>query len=211
MISQDFVRQMDHIGRGLGHRRSVWEILHVDVPLLTALVILLGFGLMVLYSATDGNVNQIRRQVAYIILSLVVLMLVAQIDMRRLRRWAPLMYLGSLSLLIAVIFIGDIGGGARRWLELPVLPRFQPSEIMKLVLPLAVAAYFSKRAIPPKLKHVFSSLVLVMLPAALIAIQPDLGTALLIAVSGIFVMLLAGINWKLVFSVLGAAILSSPA
>jgi len=209
--SPDYIRHLGFIGQGLGRRKSVWEYLHVDLPLLVALTILLGFGLMVLYSATDGNLVLLRRQVAFIVVSLVAMLLLAQIEMRILRRWAPWMYLAGLGLLVAVIFFGSTGGGAKRWLDLPVLPRFQPSEIMKVALPLTIAAYFSKRNLPPRFKHVFWSFVLVMLPAALIAIQPDLGTALLIAVSGIFVLLLAGIRWKLVFSIVGAGILSSPA
>ena len=211
MSSPDYIRHLGFIGQGLGRRKSVWEYLHVDLPLLVALTILLGFGLMVLYSATDGNLVLLRRQVAFIVVSLVAMLLLAQIEMRILRRWAPWMYLAGLGLLVAVIFFGSTGGGAKRWLDLPVLPRFQPSEIMKVALPLTIAAYFSKRNLPPRFKHVFWSFVLVMLPAALIAIQPDLGTALLIALSGIFVLLLAGIRWKLVFSIVGAGILSSPA
>lgn len=211
MSSQDFVRQMGFVGQDLGRRKSFWETFHIDFPLLVALMILLGFGLMVLYSATDGSLPQMQRQIAFIIASFFIMLAVAQVDVRILRRWAPWMYLGTMGLLIAVKFVGSTGGGAQRWLDLPLLPRFQPSEIMKVVLPLCIAGYFSRRAIPPRFKHVFWSLVLVMLPAALISIQPDLGTALLIAVSGLFVLLLAGIRWKLVFSFIGVAILSSPA
>ncbi len=211
MSSQDFIRHMGYIGKDLGRRKSVWKYLHIDFPLLVALLILLGFGLMVLYSATDGNMSMMGRQITFIIVSLGAMLFMAQLEVRILRRWAPWMYLGGMALLVAVIFYGSIGGGARRWIDLPLLPRFQPSEIMKVVLPLCVAGYFSKRAIPPRLKHIFWALAIIMLPTALIAIQPDLGTALLIAVSGLFVILLAGINWKLVFSFLGVAILSSPA
>ena len=211
MSSQDFIRHMGYIGKDLGRRKSVWEYLHIDFPLFVAILILLGFGLMVLYSATDGNMAMMGRQITFIIVSLGAMLFMAQLEVRILKRWAPWMYLGGMALLVAVIFYGSIGGGARRWIDLPILPRFQPSEIMKVVLPLCVAGYFSKRAIPPRFKHIFWALVIIMLPTALIAIQPDLGTALLIAVSGLFVILLAGINWKLVFSFLGVAILSSPA
>ena len=211
MSSQDFVRQMGFMGQDLGRRKSFWETFHIDFPLFVALMILLGFGLMVLYSATDGSLPQMQRQITFIIASFFVMLAVAQVDVLILRRWAPWMYLGTMGLLIAVKFVGSTGGGAQRWLDLPLLPRFQPSEIMKVVLPLCIAGYFSRRAIPPRFKHVFWSLVLVMLPAALISVQPDLGTALLIAVSGLFVLLLAGIRWKLVFSFIGVAILSSPA
>ncbi len=211
MRRQDLVRQRGFVGQDRGRRKSFWETFHIDLPLLVALMILLGFGLMVLYSATDGSLPQMQRQIAFIIASFFIMLAVAQVDVRILRRWAPWMYLGTMGLLIAVKFVGSTGGGAQRWLDLPLLPRFQPSEIMKVVLPLCIAGYFSRRAIPPRFKHVFWSLVLVMLPAALISIQPDLGTALLIAVSGLFVLLLAGIRWKLVFSFIGVAIISSPA
>ena len=172
---------------------------------------LTGFGLMVLYSATDANQADMRRQIIFIVLAFIVMFIVAQVDVRVMRRWAPLMYVISLSLLVVVLFFGSTANGAQRWLDLPGLPRFQPSEIMKIVLPLTLAAYFSRRSIPPRFKHIFWSLVLVGLPAVLIAMQPDLGTALLIGVSGIFVLLLAGISWKLVGSAIGAGVLSIPA
>ncbi|MGY8791965.1 MAG: FtsW/RodA/SpoVE family cell cycle protein [Pseudomonadales bacterium] len=135
MSSQDFVRHMDFGVNDLSRRKSIFERLHIDFPLLIVLLILIGFGLMVLYSATDGNAIQLRRQVAFIILSFVVMLVVAQIDVHKLRRWVPWMYVGTLSLLVAVIYVGSSGGGAQRWLEIPFLPRFQPSEIMKIVLP----------------------------------------------------------------------------
>ncbi len=211
MSSSAFVRQLSGDFNNLEKRQSIWEKLNLDLPLLFALVVLTGFGLMVLYSATDGNQADMRRQVIFIVLAFIVMFIVAQVDVRVMRRWAPLMYLGSLSLLVAVLFFGTTANGAQRWLDLPGLPRFQPSEIMKLVLPLTLAAYFSRRAIPPRFKHIFWSLVLLGLPAVLIAMQPDLGTALLIGVSGVFVLLLSGISWKLVGSAVGAGVLSIPA
>tara|TARA_R100001143_G_scaffold24113_1_gene24725 strand:- start:726 stop:1880 length:1155 start_codon:yes stop_codon:yes gene_type:complete len=210
VTSSAFVRQLSG-NMGLEKRVSIWERLNLDLPLLFALAVLVGFGLMVLYSATDGNQQELRRQSIFIAVAFLVMFIVAQIDVRVMRRWAPLMYLFSLGLLVAVLFIGSSTNGAQRWLDLPGLPRFQPSEIMKIVLPLTLAAYFSRRAMPPRFKHIFWALVLLALPAVLIAIEPDLGTALLIAVSGIFVLLLAGISWKLVSSALGAGILSIPA
>jgi len=209
--SQDFVRQFGLGNNALGQRKSLWDILHIDFPLLVALLILLSFGLMVLYSATDGNMASMRRQVSFIAVSFIVMMGIAQVEMRVLRRWSLWMYAGGVGLLVAVIFMGSTSGGAQRWLDLPLLPRFQPSEVMKVALPMTIAAYFSRRDLPPRFKHIFWSFILIMLPAALIAIQPDLGTALLIAVSGIFVLLLAGIRWKLVFSIVGLGILSTPA
>lgn len=211
MSSSAFVKQLSGDFNNLEKRQSIWEKLNLDLPLLFALIVLTVFGLMVLYSATDGNQADMRRQVIFIALAFIVMFIVAQVDVRVMRRWAPLMYLGSLSLLVAVLFFGTTANGAQRWLDLPGLPRFQPSEIMKLVLPLTLAAYFSRRAIPPRFKHIFWSLVLLGLPAVLIAMQPDLGTALLIGVSGVFVLLLSGISWKLVGSAVGAGVLSIPA
>ena len=211
MSSSAFVKQLSGDFNNLEKRLSIWEKLNLDLPLLFAIVVLTGFGLMVLYSATDANQADMRRQIIFIVLAFIVMFIVAQVDVRVMRRWAPLMYVISLSLLVVVLFFGSTANGAQRWLDLPGLPRFQPSEIMKIVLPLTLAAYFSRRSIPPRFKHIFWSLVLVGLPAVLIAMQPDLGTALLIGVSGIFVLLLAGISWKLVGSAIGAGVLSSPA
>ena len=211
MSSSAFVKQLSGDFNNLEKRLSIWEKLNLDLPLLFAIVVLTGFGLMVLYSATDANQADMRRQIIFIVLAFIVMFIVAQVDVRVMRRWAPLMYVISLSLLVVVLFFGSTANGAQRWLDLPGLPRFQPSEIMKIVLPLTLAAYFSRRSIPPRFKHIFWSLVLVGLPAVLIAMQPDLGTALLIGVSGIFVLLLAGISWKLVGSAIGAGVLSIPA
>jgi rod shape determining protein RodA len=202
-----FASQISNVGHGL-KRRSLWEKLHLDVPLLCALSVLIGFGLMVLYSALDGNLVEMRRQVIFICLALLIMFVVAQVDVRVMRRWAPWMYLGTLGLLVGVMFYGLSSKGAQRWIDFPGLPPFQPSEIMKVVLPLIIASYLSKRSIPPKFKHIFWALVLLALPAALIAIQPDFGTALLIAVSGVFVIMLAGIRWKLVFAAMALAIVS---
>ena len=202
---------MSYIGKDVGRFKNGWQYLHIDFPLFTAILIILSFGLMVLYSATDGNFLIIRRQVAFIIFSIFVMLFIAQIEVHILKLWSPWMYLGGLALLVGVILYGSASGGAQRWLNFPLVPRFQPSEIMKVVLPLCVAGYFSNSAIPPRFKHIFWALIMIMLPVTLIAIQPDLGTSLLIAASGLFVILLAGINWKLVFTILGTAILSSPA
>ncbi|MDT8398248.1 MAG: rod shape-determining protein RodA [Pseudomonadales bacterium] len=210
MYTETYLRPGD-LGRGLERKQSLWAKFHIDLPLLCALLILISFGLLVLFSATDGNRVDMRRQIVFICLALVLMLTVAQVNVRVLQRWAPWLYLSGLSLLVAVLLIGVRANGAQRWLDFPGLPRFQPSEIMKLVVPLTVAWYISKRAIPPRFRHLAVALIILLIPALLIARQPDLGTALLIAAAGIFVLLLAGINWKLVFSALGACILSGPA
>jgi rod shape determining protein RodA len=204
-------KQLGSVGAGLERRRGIWEKLHIDLPLLCGLLVIISFGLMVLYSATDGNVEDVRRQAVFIGLAFCGMLFVAQLDMRIIKIWVPWMFLFGLGLLVAVLFIGDSAKGATRWLDFPGLPRFQPSEIMKLVVPLSVATYLSTKTLPPNWGHVFVTLVILGLPAALTASQPDLGTALLIGVSGIFVLLLAGIRWKIVLSSVVMGLLAIPA
>ncbi len=204
-------KQLGSVGAGLERRRGIWEKLHIDLPLLCGLLVIVSFGLMVLYSATDGNIEDVRRQAVFIGLAFCGMLFVAQLDMRIIKIWVPWMFLFGLGLLVAVLFIGDSAKGATRWLDFPGLPRFQPSEIMKLVVPLSVATYLSTKTLPPNWGHVFVTLVILGLPAALTASQPDLGTALLIGTSGIFVLLLAGIRWKIVLSSVLMGVLAIPA
>lgn len=199
-----------HIGAGLERRRSISARSHIDFPLLFMLAVLTGFGLMVVYSATDGDAEEMRHQITFIGIAYVLMVLVAQIDMRVLRRWAPWMYLGGIALLGLVLFMGTSVNGAQRWLDFPGLPRFQPSEVMKLLVPITVAWYLSSRAMPPRFKHIFWGMFILLLPAAMISVQPDLGTALLIAVSGIFVLLLSGIRWRLVLGAIGLGLAAVP-
>ncbi|MEY4641235.1 MAG: hypothetical protein RLZZ227_1229 [Pseudomonadota bacterium] len=211
MRALDFGKQSGSLGHGLERRRSLWERFHIDPPLLCTLLVILAFGMMVLYSATDGNVRELERQAAFIGLSIVVMIGVAQVDVRFMQLWVPWAYVGGMILLIAVPLIGDVGGGAQRWLDLPGLPRFQPAETMKMIVPLSVASLLARRAIPPNYKQVLGALILIAMPVVLVAIQPDLGTALLIAAAGIFVLLLAGIRWKLVFAALALGVMTIPA
>jgi len=204
-------KQLGSLGAGLERRRSIWEKLHIDLPLLCVLLVIVSFGLMVLYSATNGNVDDVRRQAVFIGMAFCGMIFVAQLDMRIVKIWVPWMFLFGLALLVAVLLFGDSAKGATRWLDFPGLPRFQPSEIMKLVVPLSVATYLSTKVLPPNWGHVIVTLMILGLPAALTAKQPDLGTALLIGVSGIFVLLLSGIRWKLVFSTVFMGVLAIPA
>lgn len=210
-MALDYGKQSGSLGSGLGRRRSIWEQLHIDLPLLCSLLVLLSFGLMVLYSATDGNVGEMRRQATFIGLAIVLMLTVAQMEMRILQLLAPWMYLAGLGLLVLVLLIGDITNGAQRWLDFPGLPRFQPSEVMKIIVPLTVATFLAHRVIPPRILPILLALGIIAIPVVLIAVQPDLGTALLIVVSGIFVILLSGIPWKLVLSAMGLGVLAIPA
>jgi rod shape determining protein RodA len=171
--------------------------LHLDLPLLLGLLLLCGFGLAVLYSATDEASGQVQRQLIRLVLAFGVMAVMAQVPPSLLRRWSlPLFALGVL-LLLAVLAVGDIGKGAQRWLDLGVL-RFQPSEILKLAVPMTLAWFLALRPLPPNPLQLLVAGLLVALPVLLIAKQPDLGTALLVASAGATVLFLAGMGWRLI-------------
>lgn len=201
----DYVRQMPHQGsQDLARPPSAAMRFHIDVPLLVLLLILTAYGLFVLYSASGQDMGAVIRQGRYFLVAYVIMICGAQISLQRYMRWAPWLYLLGVGTLVAVMFFGVGAKGAQRWLSIGGF-RFQPSEIMKLVVPMAVAWYLAERTLPPRFVFVILSLALVGLPAALILQQPDLGTALLIAASGLFVLFMAGIGWRYIF---GAALLA---
>lgn len=204
MNSREFERFMPEAHDHLRTRPSLWSYTHLDAWLLILLLLLCGFGLFVLYSASGQDLGYVIRQAIRMGAGFFVMIVLAQLTPRFLGRWAPWLYVIGVGLLVAVILFGVGAKGAQRWLALPGF-RFQPSEIMKLVLPLTVAFFLAHRPLPPSFKHVFISLVLIGLPTALIMKQPDLGTSLLIASSGVFVLLLSGIRWRYIFAALGAA------
>jgi len=184
--------------------------LNIDGPLLGALLLICGFGLIILYSAVGESARLTVNQLIRLGIALVAMLFVAQLPPDFLRRWTPWAYIAGLILLILVLVIGEIGQGARRWLDLGV--RFQPSEIMKLAVPMMAAWYLHDRSLPPRFGQVLVIAVIIVVPTLLIARQPDLGTALLIAASGIIVIVLAGLSVRLmgalaVLSVPGAMLL----
>ncbi|HKJ76382.1 MAG TPA: rod shape-determining protein RodA [Gammaproteobacteria bacterium] len=170
---------------------------HLDVPLLLGLLTLSGVGLVVLYSAGGEDLRLVWRQAIRLGVAFAVMVVVAQIPPATLRRWTPWLFGIGLGLLVAVLFAGATGKGAQRWLDFGVA-RFQPSEMMKLVVPMAVAAYLAESPLPPPLRRIAVALLLCVVPVLLIAKQPDLGTALLIGSSGVFVLFLAGLRWRLI-------------
>lgn len=204
MSGREFERFMPEAHDHLRTRPSLWSYTHLDAWLLILLLLLCGFGLFVLYSASGQDLGYVIRQAIRMGAGFFVMIVLAQLTPRFLGRWAPWLYVIGIGLLVAVILFGVGAKGAQRWLALPGF-RFQPSEIMKLVLPLTVAFFLAHRPLPPSFKHVVISLILIGLPTALIMKQPDLGTSLLIASSGIFVLLLSGIRWRFIFAALGVA------
>lgn len=211
MINQDFIRQSTGLDSGRSRRRSIWRLLHTDPQLLTGIILLCGFGLLVLFSASNRDLAVVQRQAVTMVVGLVVMFIVAQFNAHFFRSWAPTLYAASLGLLGLVLLVGVEANGARSWLDLPGLPSFQPSELMKFVVPMLMAWYLASRPLPPSFKHIFWSAVMILVPAALIIIQNDTGTAIMVAMSGIFVVLLAGISWRIVISGFVALLLASPA
>lgn len=154
-------------------------------------------GLVVLYSATGANMSRVSNQIINMLVALVIMWLVANIPLQQIMRLALPMYILGLVLLIGVALFGEINNGARRWLNIGVT-RIQPSELMKIAIPLMMAWYFDKHEITLRLKDYLGATVLLMLPVLLILRQPDLGTALLIAASGFYVLFLAGLSWRII-------------
>jgi rod shape determining protein RodA len=175
--------------------------LRLDGPLLLAICATAVFGLVILYSASGENLALTRGQLLRMVLGLVMLVLLAQVRPKYLRMSAPWIYALGIVLLVIVAVIGDIGKGAQRWLDLGVL-RFQPSEIMKLAVPMACAWLLHERPLPPNFTVVLVLGLLVLFPVGLIAEQPDLGTALLIAASGVLVVLLAGLRVRVIIAIM---------
>jgi len=205
----DFQRLAPDARKHLRQGPGVWVRLKLDPWLLILLLAIMSFGLIVLYSGSGASEAAVQKQLVRYGVALLGMVIITQINLRLVQRWMPLLYVAGVLLLVAVLLFGVGAKGAQRWLAIPGLPRFQPSEIMKLVVPLTIAWYLASRPRPPHLTHVVVSMVLVAIPVLLIAKQPDLGTSLLIGCSGIFVIFFAGLLWRYLVAamVLGAAAL----
>jgi rod shape determining protein RodA len=183
--------------------------LHLDLPLLIGLLMLCGFGLAVLYSASDASSGQVQRQAIRLGLAFAVMFMLAQVPPVQFKRWSLPLFVVGVLLLVAVLLVGDVGKGAQRWLDLGVV-RFQPSELLKLAVPMALAWFVSLRPLPPSVPRVLLAALLVALPVLLIAKQPDLGTALLVASAGAMVLFLAGMSWWLIALLAALAAAAAP-
>ncbi|GAC26451.1 rod shape-determining protein RodA [Paraglaciecola mesophila] len=191
------------------NKRSMLNRIHCDGPLLIGLLALMAVGLVTIYSAGGQDWQLIDRQLIRLGLALGVMLAVAQIPPLAYQKLSIYFYILGIAMLVAVIVFGHVGKGAQRWLDLGVV-RFQPSEIMKLAVPMMVAWYISQFNLPPKLRHILFGFILVGVPTLLIAQQPDLGTSLLIASSGIFALFLAGMSWRFIGGIALAVSIFSP-
>ena len=177
-----------------GRFTRILQIIRIDPVLLFGLLVLTLAGLGILYSAGDQSAELMQKQVVRLSIAFLVMLVAAQISPHQLYLWTPWVFLVGVILLLMVFFAGDVGKGAQRWLKIGV--RFQPSEIMKLATPLMLAWYLSERPLPPGFRSLVISSGLVLVPTIMIAMQPDLGTALLVGAAGFFVVFFAGIRWR---------------
>lgn len=180
-----------------GVKKLFRKIFSLDILMIIALLAITGYGLLVLYSASGANERMFTSRIIQVSLGMGLMLIMAMIPPRFYQKIAPHIYVFCLVLLVLVDLIGETSKGAQRWLNLGFV-RFQPSEIAKLAVPLMVATYLGKRALPPNFKDTFIALAIIVVPTLLVAIQPDLGTSILVCSAGIFVIFLAGLSWKLI-------------
>ncbi|WP_417549254.1 rod shape-determining protein RodA [Methylophaga sp.] len=182
---------------------------HLDGFLVLGIMTLLLFSAVVLYSSGGENFGLLIRQGIRMAIAITVMIILAQMHPDRLKDIAFWVYGIGVLTLIAVLLFGTIGKGAQRWLDLGFF-RFQPSEIMKLAVPLVVAVYLAERPLPPSFSRLFFALLMIAIPVLLIGKQPDLGTALLIGSSGLIVVFLSGVSWRLLMSFLVVTASAAP-
>lgn len=187
-------------------RMSIMAQWHLDMPLILGLILCLILSLFVLYSASGQHIEMLERQLMRTGMAFCAMLLFAQIPPKYLAKFAAPTYLFAVFLLLLVEFFGDISKGAQRWLDLGIM-RIQPSEFLKLVMPLTIAAFLSRDNMPPRTINVLLAFVMLLIPTALIALQPDLGTAILVVVSGFIAIFLAGLSfWWLIAGCIAGAV-----
>ena len=206
-MSNDFARVAEVSSRELGARVRLLRLLHIDLWLAVPLLMLSVGGLFVLYSASGQSDATLNAQIRNIVVAMAVLLTTAQFRVETLRGASPYIFALATLLLVAVAFFGVGAKGAQRWLSLGFI-RFQPSEVMKVAMPLALAWWLSKKALPPDLRSLAVAFAMVAVPSGLILQQPDLGTSLLVATSGLTVIYMAGIQWRYILSMIALALVS---
>jgi rod shape-determining protein RodA len=200
-----------HLGfqQGIRPLNGLERRLHVDPPLLLSLLIVSAIGMAVLYSAEERDTDIVLRQGLRLGIGFAVMLSVARVSPAALRRGAPWAYAAGIVLLIMVLVMGESGKGAQRWLELGVI-RFQPSEIVKVAVPMMVAWYLSDRHLPPNLGCVLLAAFIIGVPVVLVARQPDMGTALIIGNAGFFALFFAGLKMRLILTITGVGASLAP-
>ena len=193
--------------RSKGSGTFLMQLLKLDGPLLFLISLISLIGAFVLYSASNESLEVLSRQLLRILIAFVALIITSQLSIDFIRRLSPWGFFSGLLLLLLVLFSGDIGQGAQRWLNLGV--RFQPSEVMKLAVPMMVAWYQYDKKIPPTGKQMLIIFILILMPSFLIAKQPDLGTSILVFTAGMLVVFLSGIHFRYIITLIFLALPSS--
>lgn len=189
--------------------RSFWQVIHIDPWLLLGLICLVVAGLFILYSASNQNMVTVYSQITHIIVALLLMLILAQIPPWIYQRWAAIIYIFSLLSLMLVLIIGHATLGAQRWLNLGVI-HFQPSDFMRLALPLTLAHYLANRELPPSSKALLISAVIMFVPAMMTAKEPDLGSAIVLLAGGCSILLFAGIRWRIIAFLTGVVVCAAP-
>ena len=206
MIYED-ISSSSRARRTLSGAARVLLELRIDGPLVVGLSLIAAYGLVVLYSASGQSTGTVLRTVARLLLGTIVMLLLARVNPNFLRRSAPWLYAAGCLLLVLVALIGRSGLGAQRWLDLRLF-RFQPSELMKLAVPMMCAWYLHERPLPPGGLALMTLGGVILLPVGLVAAQPDLGTAALIVVAGALVIVLAGLRVRVMLALLALALVT---
>ena len=188
--------------------RQLWQrlVAPIDTPLMTLSALLLLYALLVLASASP---DRLAAQLLNMMVALVVMRLAAQVPPQKLMHFALPIFFSGLVLLVAVALFGDVSKGARRWLNLGFM-RIQPSEIMKIAMPLMLAWYFQQHETYLRWREYVVATIILLVPVALIARQPDLGTAILVLAAGCYVIFLAGLSWKVIVALCVSAAAAAP-
>lgn len=200
-----FLRQSPRDGLSTAMQPSRWQKLHIDPWLCLFIFLNAILGLTVLYSASAQDIGMVSKQAMSFGIGFIVMFALAQIPPKVYQAFAPYFYGFAILCLFAVIAFGEIRLGAQRWIDIPGFGSVQPSEFMKIGMPLMIAWFLSRNPLPPSFKNVCISLMLIGVPFLLIAEQPDLGTSVLILASGIFVLFLSGLSWKMIMAAVAAA------
>ena len=205
-----FLRQAPRDGLSTAAQPSRWQQLHIDPWLCSFLVLNALLGLTVLYSASAQDIGLVSKQAMSFGIGFVVMFSLAQIPPKVYQAFSPYFYVFGVLSLLAVVIFGEVRMGAQRWIDIPGFGSVQPSEFMKIGMPMMIAWFLSRKALPPSLSQVVLSLMLIVVPFLLIAEQPDLGTSLLVLASGIFVLFLSGLSWRLIAAAAGLAAIIIP-
>ena len=182
--------------------------LHIDLPLLLSFLAIFTISLTAIYSASNSNIDAVVNQAIKILISISAMVVVAQFSPLSYGRVGPWFYFVCLFLLVLVLLVGETVNGATRWLNIGI--SFQPSELMKIAMPLMIARYISRGALPPSVFSVGVSITIVLVPSVLIMLEPDLGTSILIAFSGLIVIFLSGLKKRYLAVALGLLLASLP-